>query len=162
LPLFSTGRFFAGIAGKDIFMKPLVVLCIAIFSFLTGCGAPEPTAAERKQQQDRAAKEEQEQAIRRAEGELRMKALENARAIRERAYCAPSPEALGKLYELLKNGDSERATAIAELTGADVLEPKTRILVLQVRPFYQGIGANLVRIGRTRQTCYVPNRALVD
>jgi hypothetical protein len=143
-------------------MKPLALLCIGTLSFLTGCGAPEPTAAERKQQQDRAANEEQEQAIRRAEGELRMKAMENARAIRERAYCAPSPEALGKLYELLKDGDSERASAIAELTGTDVLEAKTKILVLKVRPFYNGIGANLVRVNRTRQACYVTNSALLD
>jgi hypothetical protein len=142
-------------------MRSIAVACFAAILF-TGCGTPEPNEAERKEKQERVAKEEKEAAIRQVEGEMRMKAMENSRSIRERAYCAPSPEALGKLYELLKNGDSERATAIAELTGADVLEPKTKILVLQVRPFYQGIGANLVRVGRTRQTCYVPNRALVD
>jgi len=91
---------------------------------------------------------------------MRLRAMENSRSIRERAYCAPSPEALGKLYELLKAGDSERASAIAELTGADVVEAKTKILVLKVRPFYNGIGANLVRVNRTGHACYVTNTAL--
>lgn len=137
-------------------------LLIAAAILSTGCGTPEPTEAERKQKEERVAKEETEEAIRRVEGEMRLKAMENSRSIRERAYCAPSPEALGKLYELLKAGDSERASAIAELTGADVVEAKTKILVLKVRPFYNGIGANLVRVNRTGHACYVTNRALAD
>jgi hypothetical protein len=135
-------------------------LFTAAFLF-TGCGgAPQPTEAERKQQDERVAKEENEQRIRQAQGESAWKAMESARSIRERAYCALSPESLGSLYELLANGDSERAEAVADLTGTVVVEPKTRILVLNVRPFYKGIGANLVRIGRTRQACYVSNSAL--
>ena len=86
--------------------------------------------------------------------------MESARSIRERAYCALSPESLGSLYELLAKGDSERAAAIADLTGAVVLEPKTRILVLKLRPIYGGIGANLVRLARTGRACYVSNNAL--
>jgi len=142
-------------------MRSTAVGCFAAI-LLTGCGTPEPTEAERKQQQERTVKEEKEQAVRRVEKELHMKAMANARFIRERAYCAPSPESLGNLYELLKAGDSERAAAIADLTGAAVLEPKTRILVLKLRPFYQGIGANLVRVGRSAGACFVTNRALVD
>ena len=142
-------------------MRTIAGLCLAAMLF-TGCGTPQPTEAERKEKQERAAKEEQEEAVRRAGNELRTRAMENSRSIRERAYCAPSPEALAKLYELLNAGDSERAAAIADLTGADVVEAKSRILVLQLRPFYNGIGANLVRVNRTGHACYVPNTALAD
>ena len=133
---------------------------IAAAVLFTGCGTRGPTEADRKEKQERAAKEEQEEAIHRVEGEMRLKAMENSRSIRERAYCAPSPEVLGSLYGFLKAGDSERASAVAELTGAEVLDAKTKILVLNVRPFYKGIGASLVRVARTGRACYVANTAL--
>jgi hypothetical protein len=141
-------------------MRFIALLFTAAFLF-SGCGgAPQPTEAERKQQEERVAKEENEQRIRGVQNEVRLRAMESARSIRERAYCAPSPESLGSLYGLLANGDSERAGAVADLTGAVVVEPKTRILVLKLRPFYKGIGANLVRVARTGRACYVSNAAL--
>ena len=143
-------------------MRLISVLFIAGFA-LTGCSStPQPTEAERKQQDERALKEDNEQRLRTVQNEVRLNAMAEARSIRQRAYCAPSAESLGTLYALLAKGDSERAAAVADMTGAVVVEPKTRILVLNARPYYQGMGANLVRIAATRRSCYVSNAALRD
>ena len=135
-------------------LLPLIVALL-----LTGCGTTSTPRAESKQREERAASE-REEAIRALDNEVRLKIWESARSVRERAYCAPSAETLGNLYEVLRNQGPERAAAIADLTGKAVLEPKTKIRVLKLRPLYQGIGANLVRLARTGRVCYVANTAL--
>jgi len=161
-----------------------IVLLSVVSILLTGCDARQSSLAEYAkererdtqaiQEQQRRSLEETERAIEqhrrsreenasaepRGNAEFSFQAIENARFIRERAYCAISPEWLANLYNLLNAGDPERAAAIADLSGAVVLEPNTRILVLEARPFYKGLGANLIRVGQTRLACYVPNTAL--
>jgi hypothetical protein len=140
-----------------------LALCAVVLASCSGCGIPPPTVEEtnkRNEKVEKAARERQDAGIRRAENEIWMETMKTSRFIRVRSYCASSPETLASLYDLLKNQDSERASAFADLTGTDVVEPKTRILVLNLRPIYHGIGANLVRLNRTGRACYVPNESL--
>ena len=106
--------------------KCTVLLIITIMLF-TGCATPDTSESQRKTAEElgtKERKEKEEAAKRQIDGEIFLIAMENSRSIRERAYCAPSPEALGELYALLNAGDSERASAVAELVGADILKPR--------------------------------------
>ena len=66
-----------------------------------------------------------------------------------------------KIYDLIAAGDHARAAAIAELQGAILVEARTRILILKTRPYYHGMGANLIYLRWERASCYVPNKPLI-
>jgi hypothetical protein len=94
-----------------------LALCAVVFAFCSGCGIPPPTAEEtnkRNEKVEKAARERQDAGIRRAENEIWMETMKNSRSIRVLSYCASSPETLVSLYDLLKNQDSERASAFAD------------------------------------------------